>query len=241
MGAVAKSCLFLIAVALPAAQAAIIDSSMSRDVFQSAFAAGTLFGQNFDSLASGSTVRMVNGVSFSASQGSDVVTSDFLATTPPNGLGSTPSGFFASTESATISFASPITAFAIDINTFAPTSGDYIAALDIGSSVTSRLVYFGGSSIGEFFGFTSDTPFSSVTISPAADEGDHVRYPYTLDTLVFGEAMNVSPATPEASTWALLSCGLGLLLALRSTMQKDPRAGVELDVPARVPVQRDTI
>jgi hypothetical protein len=62
-------------------------------------------------------VNTVDGVNFSASQGSAVVTSDFVATTPPNGLGSTSFGFFASTESATISFATA--------------SGDYIAAPDV--------------------------------------------------------------------------------------------------------------
>jgi hypothetical protein len=220
MVASAYVCALLIVTAVTAAQAVTIDSSISRDVFHAALAAGNLFGQNFDSLASGTIVNTVNGVSFSASQGSAVVTSDFLVTTPPNGLGSTSFGFFASTESATISFATGITAFAIDINTFAPASGDYVAALDIGSTVPSRLVYFGGSSIGQFFGFTSDTPFNSLTISPTTDAGDDASFPYTLDTLIFGEAMNVRPAIPEPSTWVLLSSGLGLLLALQKRKRK---------------------
>jgi hypothetical protein len=213
-------CALVIVTAVPAAQAVTIDSSISRDIFKSAFTAGNLFGQNFDSLVSGTIVNTVNGVTFSASQGSAVVTSDFLATTPPNGLGSTSFGFFASIESATISFATAITAFAIDVNTSAPTSGDYVAAVDLGSTVASRLVYFGGSSVGEFVGFTSDTPFSSVTISPATDSGAHAAFPYTLDTLIFGEAMNVRPAVPEPSTWVLLASGLGLLLALQERKRR---------------------
>src|SRR5690242_3260900 len=102
----------LIVMAVPA-QAATIDSSIPRDIFQSAFAAGNLFGQNFDLLSSDTIVHTLNGVTFSASQGSAVVTSDFVATTPPNELGSTSFGYFASTESATISFGTAITAFAI--------------------------------------------------------------------------------------------------------------------------------
>jgi hypothetical protein len=233
-------CALLIATVVTAAQAVTIDSSISRDVFQSAFAAGNLFGENFDSLASGTIVNTVDGVTFTASQGSAVVTSDFVATTPPNGLGSTSFGFFASTESATISFTTAITAFAIDIDTFAPASGDYVAALDIGSTVASKLVYFGGSSVGQFFGFTSDTPFRSVTISPATDAEDNVPFAYTLDTLIFGEAMNLHSAVPEPSTWVLLASGLGLLVAWRSKTREQPRAGAEMGARNRVPMRCET-
>jgi PEP-CTERM motif len=140
-----------------------------------------------------------------------MTSNDFLATTPPNELGSTSFGFFASTESAMISFATAITAFAIDINTFAPSPGDYVATLNSGSTVASRLVYFGGSSVGQFIGFTSDTPFNSLTISPAANPGAGADLSYTLDTLIYGEAANSPPAIPEPSTWGLLAGGLGLL------------------------------
>ena len=207
----------LLLLSAPAARAVTIDSDLSREVFQSALAGGILFGQNFDAMAPGTIVNTINGVTYSASQGNDVVTSDFLATTPPNGLGSTSFGYFASTESAMISFATPITAFAIDINTFADSAGgDYVAMLNIGPTVTSRPVFFGGTSIGQFLGFTSDTPFSNVTISVAANAGTPSPHTldYTLDTLVFGEATNVR-VVPEPSTWGLLASGLGLLLASR--------------------------
>jgi hypothetical protein len=209
-----SSCALLL-LTPPAARAVTIDSNLSREVFQAALTAGNLFGQNFDAIAPGMIVNTINGVTYSASQGSAVVTGDFLATTPPNGLGSTSFGYFASTESAVISFATPITAFAIDINTFADSpGGDYVARLDIGSTISSRPVFFGDTSIGEFFGFTSDTPFSRVTISPAANVGTPSPHTldYTLDTLIFGEESNVR-VTPEPSTWGMLASGLGLLLA----------------------------
>ncbi len=214
------NCVFLILTVVSATQAVTIDSSVERDVFHSASAAGNLFSQNFDAIASGTTVNTINGVTYSASQGNAVVTSDFLATTPPNGLGSTSFGYFGPTESAVISFAAVITAFAIDINTFAPNSGDYVATLNIGSTINSRPVYFGGSSFGEFFGFTSDTPFTSVTIRASA--GGDALLPYTLDTLIFGEASNLRAAIPEPSTWILLAIGLGLLFAWRTTVPRLP-------------------
>jgi hypothetical protein len=213
MAGSARRCL-LVMVASIAAEATSIDSSLPRDVFQTAFAAGDLFGQTFDGLASGTIVHALTGITFSASLGNPVVTNNFVATTPPNGLGSTSFGYFASTESATISFATPITAFAIDINTFALTSGDYLADLDVGSTVPSRVVYFGESSFGQFFGFTSDTPFSRVIITPTSASGD-VRFSYTLDTVIFGDEMNVLSAVPEPSTWVLLGSGLAVLPTLR--------------------------
>jgi hypothetical protein len=227
------SCAVLLLTA-PAARAVTIDSTLSREVFQSALTAGNLVGQNFDALAPGMIVNTINGVTYSASQGHAVVTNEFLATTPPNGLGSTSFGYFASTESAVISFATPVTAFAIDINTFADSpGGDYVAALNNGSTVDSRPVFFGDTSIGEFFGFTSDTPFSGVTISLAANAGagepSTHTLDYTLDTLIYGEANNVVHSVPEPSTWGFLASGLGLLLAaheLRRHLQKSSKNGV---------------
>src|ERR1700734_1405924 len=54
-------------------------------------------------------------------------------TTLPNGLGSTSFGFFGPNETLTITFSSAITAFALDINTFATNSGDYAATVNDGS------------------------------------------------------------------------------------------------------------
>ena len=203
----------LILLVVPVAEAARLDLSVSREVFQSASAAGRLFSQDFDALVSGTTVGTVDGVTFSASQGTAVVTDAFLETTPPNGLGSTSFGYFGSTESAVLSFEIPITAFAIDINTFSLNPGDYVATLNSNiGSVASRTVYFGGASVGQFLGFTSDTPFSTVTISPATDTSNAGLLPYTLDTVIFGDARNAGPAIPEPSSWVLLATGLGLLL-----------------------------
>lgn len=70
-----------------------------------------------------------------------------------------------------------------------------------------------GNTIGQFFGFTSDTPFNSVSISPMTDAGAGAPFSYTLDNLVYGNITEVPPAAPvpEPSTWSLLVSGLGFL------------------------------
>ncbi len=118
-----------------------------------------------------------------------------------------------------IAFASAITAFAIDVNTFAPTAGDYVATLNGGSTVSSRFDVFPMTATGQFLGFTSDVPFTSVTINAATDPNG-LRYSYTLDTLIYGNAAAVvSAAAPEPSTWCLLMAGLSVL-ALRARKRR---------------------
>lgn len=198
---------FAIGAIAPAATLTTFD----RAAFQTALSGGTVSGQNFDSIAATTVLGTVDGVTYGASGGSPAVTSRFLTTTPPNGLGSTSQSllFFAGTESASFSFAAAITAFAIDVNTFAPTAGDYIATLNIGDVAGSKFDVFPGTATGQFIGFISDTPFSSVTISTVADPGNGTRYSYTLDTLVYGDAAAVIDAgVPEPSTLALLGLGL---------------------------------
>jgi hypothetical protein len=185
----------------------------NRASFSTALSGGTVTGQNFDGLANGTILTTLNGVTYGASQGSAIVTDTYLTTTNPNGLGSTSAGFFKSNESATLSFATAITAFGIDINTFAPTAGDYVATINLGNTILSKFDVFPGTSTGQFIGFISDTPFTSVSISPLADPNQS-SYSYTLDSLVYGNAAAiVNAASPEPSTVGIFGLGL-LLLAL---------------------------
>jgi hypothetical protein len=182
-------------------------NSVDRASFQAAVAGGTISGQNFDSIANGTILSTLGGVTFGASQGSPLVTNAFLTTTTPNGLGSTSLGFFGSSELATFAFANPITAFAVDVNTFATTNGAYTATLNTGDVVLSLFEHFPGFTTGQFIGFVSDTPFSNVRI--AATSG----FSYTLDTLAFGSAAGLSPV-PIPPALPLFAAGLGIVTFL---------------------------
>lgn len=143
-----------------------------RATFQTALSGATLSGQNFDSLPLG-TITTVDGVTFTPSLGTALVTDEFETTTSPNGLGSTSDGFFDPTESLSITFSTPITAFAIDINTFASQSGDYEAAVnDVSESLISSVFdTFPNSETGQFIGFTDSSPFTSILITGVPDPG----------------------------------------------------------------------
>jgi hypothetical protein len=204
--------LALLNYVLAASAATIV--SYNRAAFQTALASGTVSGQNFDSISVGTTISTVNGVTYGASLGSPLVTDTYLTTTPPNGLGSTSVGFFQTNETATFTFSSAVTAFGIDVNTFAPTAGDYIATLNIGSVVSSKFDVFPGTATGQFIGFISDTPFTSIAINTAVDPISSLRYSYTLDTLVYGSATAVqAAASPEPSTISLVAF-VGVLFCL---------------------------
>lgn len=178
--------------ALPAQAAIII--SVDRATFQLAVAGGMIAQQDFDSLAVGTILGVTPDVTYSASSGSPIVTNSFLTSTPPNGLGATVFGFFLPDDNVTFTFTAPITAFAIDVNTFAATNGAYRATLNTGDIITSIFEVFPGNTTGQFIGFASDSPFTSVTISAVTG------FSYTLDTLVYGDA----GAMPEPETLALL-------------------------------------
>lgn len=192
----------------------------NRTTFQTALSNATVSGQNFDTLPVG-TITSIGGVTYTPSAGTAIVTSSYLTTTGPNGLGSTSAGFFLASETLTLTFATPITAFALDINTFASRDGDYQATVHDGSStlVSSILDVFPNQQTGEFLGFTDSTAFSSVTISAVSDPGTGGSQcggvavcPYTVDTLVYGSASAIAPGggagvTPEPSSLLLLGTG----------------------------------
>jgi hypothetical protein len=194
-------------------------TEFNRSAFQAALSSANLSGQNFDSLPTG-TIVTVNGVTYSPSLGAAVVTDQFLTTTFPNGLGSTSLGFFGENETLTITFSSAITAFALDINTFATNSGDYEATVNDGSNsfVSSLLDVFPNQETGQFIGFTDSSSFTSVVISPVSDPGTggghcaSATCSYTVDTLVYGDASALS--TPEPSVWAMMLTGFAGLGAV---------------------------
>jgi len=164
---------------MPASAASLI--GLDRATFQDAVAGEAVVGQDFDELTPGTVLTSFEGVTYSASGGNVIVTNSFLTSTTPNGIGSTSLGFFSANEIVTFTFDEPITAFAIDINTFAAADGAYFAFVETGDFVSSVFDVFPGAITGQFVGFLSDTPLSSVTI--VGVDG----FSYTLDTLVYGD------------------------------------------------------
>jgi hypothetical protein len=196
-------------------------TEFSRTAFQAALSSAMLSSQDFDSLPVG-TIVTVNGVTYTPSLGAAFVTGSFLTSTPPNGLGSDSIGlgFLGADETLTIVFSSPVTAFALDINTFASNSGDYSATVNDGSNsvVPSLLDVFPNTETGQFIGFTDSSPFTSVVISPVSDPGTGngncgalPTCSYTVDTLVYGDA---AALVPEPSVWAMMLTGFAGLGAV---------------------------
>lgn len=157
------------------------------------FATGTVFPDG-----SGSA-----GITYISSSGNALVTSSYLTTTAPNGLGDDVEGYFTELDTITFVFASPRSAFGIDINTFASVDGTYLATTDTGEVISSFFDPFPAERTGQFLGFSGMTPFLSVTISVAAGTDA-----YTLDTL---RHVPAAVSVPEPASLSLL--GIGFLCA----------------------------
>lgn len=200
LGAVTASTFALFASSAPAA----VLPSLSRATFQAAIAgASTLGYQNFDSIAVGTVLTTLDGVTYGSSTGSPFVTASYLTSTGLNGLGATGIGYFQVGDTATFTFASAVTAFAIDVNTYATADGAYVATLNTGDTSNSIFEVFPGVGTGQFLGFLSDTPFTSVTISAPGG------FTYTLDTLIYGDRGEVEAQLPEPSSWMMMIAGFG--------------------------------
>lgn len=196
--------------------------SLDRATFQAALAGSSSLGsQDFDSIAAGTAINTVGGVTYSSATGQPVVTNAYLTSTNPNGLGLAGRNFFLTSDTATFTFATAITAFAIDINTFATAPASYLAALSNGDTSNSIFETFPGTGTGQFLGFVSDNPFTSVTVSSVGG------FSYTLDTLIYGAKSDVTGAVPEPATWAMMIFGfaaVGFTMRRRRYVERDQAA-----------------
>ncbi len=210
------------AVAVPAGAATI--KTYNRDSFSTEMLTKNEKVETFDKYTLGPLAK-TDGVSYSVTGGNVVVTDVYLSSTGFNSLGSSPGAFFNFAQSVTFTFTMSITAFAIDINTFATTNGAFVAKLDTGESVASVFNPFlkinpanGPESVptGQFIGFTSSAPFNSVTVSGTASNGQE---PFNLDTLVtvaYVKPEEPKPEEPEPEVPAVVPLPASLPLFLAS-------------------------
>ena len=162
--------------------------------------------ENWDSYANGTVIpdgSTLNGITYLVSGAEDAAVSNgFIPTTAPNSLGSTAGGFFGAGHTVTFTFAAPVQAFGIDINTFATANGAYQATTNLGEIVNSAFDPFPCCSTGQFIGFFTTLPFTSLTISAPG------QFSYTLDTLR-------QVPVPEPASLLLLGSGLAAIARAR--------------------------
>jgi hypothetical protein len=184
----------------------------SRASFDAAFPSAMI--EDWDSFADGTTFAngsTVNGITYNSSTEVAVVTDTFVPSTAPNTLGRTTFEFFLGDDTMTFGFSAPIVAFGVDLSTGATTDGSYTATTDLGDVAASVFDPFPGFTGGQFIGFVSDTPFSSVTIAAVTPD-----FGYVLDTLRHQTGSGgVVPEPYAFLVWA----GLALIAAIHVRRQ----------------------
>jgi hypothetical protein len=179
----------------------------SRAAFRAAVG-GVATAEGWDQFASGTVIpngAVVNRIGYSLNDplGDFLVTSGGAAVSPPNGLGRTNNHVaneaFLPGDVVTLTFASPIVAFGVSFNSFATDHGAYVITTLSGDVVPSAYDAFPGLSTGQFAGFISSSPFSSLTIRST------VPFQFGLDDLIAARPV------PEPATLILMAAGgLGL-------------------------------
>ncbi|PZR00188.1 MAG: hypothetical protein DI533_06205 [Cereibacter sphaeroides] len=179
-------------------------------------AAKPLKTEDFDSSPLGALADSAD-VRYSTNGEPIVVTDKFVSSTGMNGIGSGKNNFFEFNQTVTFTFAMPISVFAIDINTFDIADGAFTAILDTGEVFASVFDSFETTlnskgepipaSTGQFLGFSTGTPFTSLTISGKSQDKDST---YTLDTVKY---VVKEPEPEPVPAPVPLPAGLPLLLA----------------------------
>ncbi len=123
----------------------------------------------------------------------------------------------------TVTFNTAVTAFALDLGTFygipfpyppGTTPGAattrYGVPVKVGTAQGDFLVDTAATQNFNFFGVTSDTAFTSFTLSAGAIAPAGTSPSIVFDNIRFGSA-NVSAAVPEPATWAMMLVGFGMV------------------------------
>jgi hypothetical protein len=180
----------------------------SRDMFKAAIAGNASTTEGWDQFATGTIIpnrASVNSVFYTLSDptANFIITAGGAAVSFPNGLGRTnnpSSEAFVPSDRITFAFPMVVRAFGVSFNTFSAADNAYTLTTDLGDIVHSAYDPFPGFTTGQFAGFISDKPFSSITISTA------ISFQFGLDDMVFVRSVG------EPTILTLLALGaLGLI------------------------------
>lgn len=174
------------------------------------FASGTIIDNG--STVNGITYKYVPDTEYPRTGVNFMVTNSYGYTSETNTLGVTSgSGVrdypYFTYDGVQFVFSQPIRTFGIDISTYAPNAGTFMAITNQDEVAYSVVDYFPDLSAGQFLGFTSDEPFTSVTITYNSDiitNQSFIPYGWALDT------MRV-PLPPSLLLLGSGLAGLGLL------------------------------
>jgi hypothetical protein len=189
-------------------------SFTNRAAFDAAFPGEIV--ENWEPYAAGTVFTNgtgAAGITYTSSVGNAIVTNLYLPSTSPNSLGRSLDGsldssdFFTTGNTITFTFAIPVRAFGIDTNTFDTVNGSLTGLTSGGESVASFFNPFPSAGTGQFLGFSTDIPFTSITLTSGRAFG------YTLDTLRYVPA--AASEVPEPTTLVLLGTGLAAAAARR--------------------------
>jgi hypothetical protein len=178
----------------------------------------------------GSSTATLDGITFSGnvnlSGGNhgniSVVSADdtfFDTTSGKNGLGSDdPSGAFFGSDNVTMQLGSGVTAFGLYVVGGFP-ADTFTLSIGSGSAENTDTTFIfsgpNGGGAANYIGITSDTSFSSITITetnPSSDPNDGPLW--NIDDLTYGNASGiiVPPSVPEPASLLLLGSGLALFV-----------------------------
>jgi hypothetical protein len=183
---------------------ATITPFLSRAAFDLAVPGATV--ETWDNNAAGTVIpdgTALDGITYTTPGPDAAVTDGFQSLSPPNTLGDADDdGFFGPTETISFGFPGGALAFGISINTFATGTGAHQASTNLGDVAGSVFDPFPGLTTGQFIGFLSDTPFSTVTLTAPGG------FSYTLDDLSFVPVTVPPVAVPGPATLILVGAGL---------------------------------
>jgi hypothetical protein len=176
----------------------------SRDAFRGAIASTPSTTEGWDEFASGTIIpngALVNGAVYHLSDPTVnfIVTAGGAAISSPNGLGRTNNPFggeaFIPGDIVTFTFPMLISAFGMSFNTASTAEGAYTLTTNLGDIAPSAYDPFPGLSTGQFAGFISGEPISSVAIRTL------VPFQFGLDDMISVQAV------PEPTSLTLLVLG----------------------------------